>query len=303
MGYMHISNLYTNREILNFKECYAMCKVHGSSAHISFTKSPTGEPIINFFSGGAKHDTFVKLFDPILEQMKKAFIDKNRDELTIFGEVYGGRMQGMSYLYGTEMKFIAFDVKIGFSWLDVPIAEQVVKEFGIEFVPYVKTSTDLVALDALRDAPCMLAVRNNVDFTKLPADKTSVGEGVVLRPLVELKKNNGERIIAKHKGAKFQERKSQPKADMSPEQMKILSDAQEIAEEWVVEERLKNILSHMDPDTNISAMGEVIQAMNADIEREAKGEIMESKEARKAISKKTAELFKEYLQEKLKNNG
>lgn len=35
MAYMHIENLYANQTILESKECYAMEKIHGTSAHIS----------------------------------------------------------------------------------------------------------------------------------------------------------------------------------------------------------------------------------------------------------------------------
>ena len=67
MGYMHIDNLYKNIEIMAFRECYAMEKIHGTSAHISFKPSPgelsyskPGE--ISSFSGGEKHEKFVNLF-------------------------------------------------------------------------------------------------------------------------------------------------------------------------------------------------------------------------------------------------
>ena len=63
MSYMHISNLYRERDILLFKECYAMEKIHGTSAHISFTPSlKPGTEQLNFFSGGEKHENFIKLF-------------------------------------------------------------------------------------------------------------------------------------------------------------------------------------------------------------------------------------------------
>ena len=66
---------------------------------------------INLFSGGAKHDSFVQLFD--LNDLAKRMNANSYDELTVYGEVYGGKMQRMSDTYGTDMKFIAFDVKFG----------------------------------------------------------------------------------------------------------------------------------------------------------------------------------------------
>lgn len=36
MGYMHIDNLYKNQDMLIFRECYALEKIHGTSAHVSW---------------------------------------------------------------------------------------------------------------------------------------------------------------------------------------------------------------------------------------------------------------------------
>ena len=36
MGYAHIDNLYKEQTILMFRECYALEKIHGTSAHISW---------------------------------------------------------------------------------------------------------------------------------------------------------------------------------------------------------------------------------------------------------------------------
>jgi len=58
MAYLDIDNLYKNQEILKFKECYAMEKIHGTSAHISYK-----DGFLSFFSGGSNHETFVALFD------------------------------------------------------------------------------------------------------------------------------------------------------------------------------------------------------------------------------------------------
>ena len=59
MAYMHIDNLYKNQEVLLFKECYAMEKIHGTSAHIR-SKREESETIfvkkiknnLSFSSGG-----------------------------------------------------------------------------------------------------------------------------------------------------------------------------------------------------------------------------------------------------------
>lgn len=53
MGYMHIDNLYKNKDILLLKECYALEKVHGTSAYVIWNGTE-----LRFFSGGASYEQF-----------------------------------------------------------------------------------------------------------------------------------------------------------------------------------------------------------------------------------------------------
>lgn len=279
MGYLSIDNLYKNTDILLFKECYALEKIHGTSAHIAFK-----DKLITFFSGGEKHEKFIKLFDA--SKLLDIYNEKFIDEVTLYGEAYGGSQQGMSGTYGQELKFIVFDVKIGYSWLSVPDAEEVTKSFGLEFVSYEKINTYLTAIDFERNLPSEQAKRNGIKEPKIK-------EGIVLRPLIEVKKNNGERIICKHKNDEFRETKT-PRI-VSDKKLKILSDTQKIANEWVTLERLKHVLDKLPPETSIESTGLVIKSMIKDIYREAKGEIVESALLQKTIGRTTALLFKKYL--------
>ena len=298
MGYLHINNLYRDQIILLFKECYALEKIHGTSAHLRFKPvidSGTGSLSridIDFFSGGTKHETFVKLFcqEALIEAFKSTGItDRN---VTVYGESYGGKEQGMSATYGSVGKFVVFDVQVGDVWLDVPKAESFAKTLGLEFVYYTKISTDLAALDAARDADSVQAIRNGVGAGKKM-------EGVVLRPLVELTLNNGSRVIVKHKRDEFRETATVRKVE-DPAKLKVLSEATAVANEWVTEMRLEHVLQKM-PDHDISKMREIIAAMTEDVLREGSTEIVDSPEVRKAISQKTAVLYKARLQKKLNN--
>lgn len=184
MGYAHISNLYKEQTILLFKECWALEKIHGTSAHVSWKDGR-----LTFSSGGEKHERFVGLFDATLFDK---FAALGHDHVTVYGEAYGGSQQKQAWRYGPQLKFVAFDVNVGSVWLNIPDAADVVAKLGLEFVHYERCSTDLAALDAQRDAPSTQAKRNGVE-----GDKPR--EGVVLRPLIELQFKTGERICAKHK--------------------------------------------------------------------------------------------------------
>jgi hypothetical protein len=285
MGYLHITNLYKDQTLLIFKEVFALEKIHGTSAHLSWTNKQLG-----FHSGGASHVEFVKLFD--VEALTALLLEKFGEiPVTIYGEAYGGTQQGMSKVYGPTLKFIVFDVKINDSWLAVPNAEDVVSKLNLEFVYYTTLPTDVSALDSERDAFSVQAVRNGMGNDK-------PREGIVLRPVIELTTNNGERVIAKHKGEAFRETRTERK--VNPDKQKVLEEASAIADEWVTAMRLEHVLQKFQPDVSIESTGAVIKAMIEDVFREAEGEIVESREAKSAISKKTADLFKFKLQAVLK---
>lgn len=282
MSYMHIDNLYKNQDILMFKRCYAMEKIHGTSTHITWKDNR-----VSLFSGGVDHLAFSNLFD--LEKLKETFEQMNRLEVRIYGEAYGGKCQGMSETYGKDLRFVSFETKIENTWLCVPDAEKVAIHFGLDFVPYNECSTDIDELNKQRDLPSYQSVKCGIVGPKKR-------EGVVLRPLIELRKNNGERIISKHKNDDFAETRT-PR-EVSEKDLEILTQANEIADEWVTEMRLTHVLEQF-PDASIEQTGDIIKAMIEDVEREAEGEIVKSRKVRKAISRNTALMFKQRLKNQL----
>jgi hypothetical protein len=283
MGYLHIVNLYKDNTIQLFKECYALEKIHGTSAHIKWQENK-----LTYFAGGASHDMFVKLFNE--ENLIKVFTEQfGNMSVTVFGEAYGGKLQGMSATYGKELKFVVFDVMIDELWVDVPNAEDIATKLGLEFVSYVQIPTDLGIINEARDKESVQAIRNGCGFGKLR-------EGVVLRPLVECRLNNGQRVIYKHKRDEFMETKTPRQVD--PEKLVILTKANEIVDEWVTPMRLEHVLDKIE-NKSMDNIRCIIKAMVEDVYREGAGEIVESKEVTKLIGTKTVKLFKAYLQQNL----
>jgi len=316
MGYLHINNLYRDQVILMFRECYALEKIHGTSAHITFNFTSGDFWSAKFFSGGESYTKFVSLFDQVKLQTAVKDLDIPIDkEITVFGEAYGGSQQGMSHTYGKELKFIVFDIKIGDNFLSVPDAEDVAKKLGLEFVHYTKVPlvkwgesgnevvTDLRHIDAERDMPSVQAVRNGVSTPEAFMKGEGPGrEGVVLRPLIEMTLNNGQRVIVKHKGDKFKETAT-PRPVVDPSKLKVLSDATAVANEWTTNTRLEHILQKIQParlngeipEFDMSQVPQIIKAMIEDVLREGEGEIVVSESVKKAIGKKAIELFKGFL--------
>ena len=288
MGYLHIDNLYKAQEILAFRRCYALEKIHGTSAHVAWRNGA-----VTLFSGGESHERFTALFDLASLAERFAMRFTALDDVTVYGEAYGGKCQGMSKTYGQALKFVAFDVQVGEAWLAVPQACECVAHLRLEFVDFAEVPTDLLTLDAERDRPSTQAVRNGITEPK-------IREGVVLRPPYEVALNNGQRVIAKHKRAEFAERR-RPNVDLDPTKREQLEGADAIALEWVTPMRLEHVI-----DRVLASRGEkqiamrdtplVIAAMVEDVTREASGEIIDSLPARKAISQRTVQLLKQRVQ-------
>lgn len=278
MGYLSIRNLYQDKTILLFRECWALEKIHGTSAHIAWRNGA-----VHFHSGGAKNETFVALFDK--DRLTAAFKDLGFPKVTIFGEAYGGSILRMSTVYGKAMRFVAFDIQFDEHWSEVPRAAATITDrFGLEFVDHVRVPTDLVVLDAERDKPSVQAVRNGIEAPQLR-------EGVVLRPLQELVQKNGERIICKHKGAAFSETKT-PREVGDDEAS--LAGAQAIADEWVTANRLDHVLDHLGITGALSLdmIPRVVKEMQADVERESTNLVHWDKAASRAVGNAAVYMFK-----------
>src|SRR3990167_1251104 len=102
MSYLHIPNLYKEQDILAFKQVYALEKIHGTSANVSWRDGD-----VKFFSGGENYERFVGLFDR--DRLFDVFKEKFEPSIAVvvFGEAYGGKQQGMSGTYGKDLQFFS----------------------------------------------------------------------------------------------------------------------------------------------------------------------------------------------------
>lgn len=295
MGYLHIDNLYKNQLVMQFRRIYALEKIHGTSAHIKWQ-----DGVLTFFSGGESHEKFVALFDEL--ELGNKFVEKfGQDDrpIIVFGEAYGGKQQGMSETYGPNLRFVAFDVKIGEMWLQVEQAHGICRGLEIEFVDYEQIEATLEEIDRCRDLPSTQATRNGILEPR-------IREGVVLRPPFEVTLNNGSRLIAKHKRDEFRETRSPRIVD--PEKQQLLAEAGAIAEEWVTAERFKHVCDQLVREreykrVEMSDTGSLVKLMYSDVLREGQGEIVNSKELSKAIGAATVKLLKQHIDARLRNDN
>jgi hypothetical protein len=115
---------------------------------------------------------------------------KESNEVCLYGEGVGPRIQGGS-MYGTDQHFVLFDVRIGDWWLTRKSVCDISVSMQIPLVPIVGMG-DLLRM---------------TEFVKGRPDSRygdGLMEGVVARPIGDLRARNGSRIITKLKVCDFE---------------------------------------------------------------------------------------------------
>lgn len=125
------------------------------------------------------------------ELFEQTYGDK---EVILFGEGYGGKIQGCGHGYRPDEWFILFDVLIGDNYQSREWVEKTAQMFGIQVVPILFTGT----------------IRDGIKFVcQHPKSTVSIDdiymEGLVGRPKVELKDRRGNRVIVKIKWNDFKD--------------------------------------------------------------------------------------------------
>lgn len=127
-----------------------------------------------------------EVFLPQIETFRVKFAEG----VCLYGEGYGAKIQKVGANYRLDQDFVLFDVKVGDWWLERSSVEEVAGELKIDTVPIIGRGTlyDMVEL-----------VKGG--FNSVWGDFKA--EGIVARPLVELKSRRGDRIITKLKHRDF----------------------------------------------------------------------------------------------------
>jgi hypothetical protein len=107
----------------------------------------------------------------------------------LYGEGYGPKIQSGGN-YRQDQDIVLFDVKIGEWWLRRPAVENVAGWLGLDVVPIIGQGTLHEAIDMVRGG-------FNSKWGPFMA------EGIVARPVVELRSRSGARIITKIKHRDF----------------------------------------------------------------------------------------------------
>lgn len=111
-------------------------------------------------------------------------------EVILFGEGYGNKIQNGG-AYRSDVDFILFDVMIGDNYQSRESVEDIAKCFSLEIVPIIMYGSIQEAVDFVKTKP-----NSTIGTAKM--------EGVVGRPIVEMRDRCGKRIIIKIKVRDFQ---------------------------------------------------------------------------------------------------
>ena len=137
----------------------------------------------------------------LLEYLEKTFLTTEAEELfeqtygdnnlILYVEGYGAKIQNGGN-YRSDVSFILFDVLIGDNWQEREWVEKTAKMFGIDVVPVVFVGSLEEGVDyVMEHHPSTIG--------------TAMMEGVVGRPMVEMRDRLGKRIIVKIKCEDFKE--------------------------------------------------------------------------------------------------
>lgn len=143
-----------------------------------------------------------QMYLPLVEHVREVcapevmatVFDRDRDapdgppDVCVYGEGYGAKIQkaGGNYCPDGGVKFVVFDIRIGSWWLKWEDVKGICGEAGWPVVPSYGTGTLAEAESAVRQG----LVSHWGSF---------FAEGLVCRPMVDLRMRNGERVIAKVK--------------------------------------------------------------------------------------------------------
>ena len=136
-----------------------------------------------------------EIYLPLLKNLTATFTSEIMSKVfdtpvCLYGEGFGSKIQKGGGNYRADQGFILFDIKVGNWWLKRLDMEEIASQLNIPIVPIICHCT-------IEDA--VLSVKKGIlsTFGNFPA------EGIVLKPLVELKMRNMGRVMTKIKHRDF----------------------------------------------------------------------------------------------------
>lgn len=200
-----------------------------------------------------RRDTVIRLFRLI----KGKYADTKT--VSIYGEMFGGKYPHpdvkndsrvmniqKGVFYAPVHEFYGFDIYVTGAetgrYLPVDETERFFEEGGLFYAKTLFRGVLDECLEYPDDFPSRIA-----GWLGLPPIEDNICEGIVIRPVEPTYLNNGSRLLLKSKNSKFAEKKSirkrQPSLFVKPSYSEALNSQLAVAEEYVTENRLNNVVS------------------------------------------------------------
>jgi len=201
--------------------------------------------------------------------------------VNIFGEMFGGKyphpqvknipqticiQKGVYYCPGHE--FYAFDLYVSTPetgyFFDTDTMNRLFEQAGFFYARTLFRGTFDECLKYPNAFPSQISV-----WLGLPPVDDNICEGIVIRPVKPVYFSNGARLLLKSKNERFAEKKSvkkrQPKLFVEPSYSRELNDLQLVAEEYVTENRLNNVISKIGQVSVPRDTGKLIGLFSKDV--------------------------------------
>lgn len=138
------------------------------------------------------YDKLNEIFKDKLDLFKEVFVNTsdNETEVCLYGEGFGAKIQKGGVYIKDDVDFILFDIKIGKLWLQREDIEIIAKTLNLKIVSIVGEGTLADGIELVTN-----------DLKSIWGD--FIAEGIVARPVIELRDRRGYRIITKIKHKDF----------------------------------------------------------------------------------------------------
>ena len=136
-----------------------------------------------------------KLVPTLTEIQDRLSLSALPESTILYGEGYGAGIQSGG-IYRLDQGFILFDALINGNWQDRETLEGIANDLSLAIVPELQSLPLTTWIEGIRN-------RTAYEHSRVSQHEKIPNEGVVLRPLIELRDRRGERIITKLKFRDF----------------------------------------------------------------------------------------------------
>lgn len=200
-----IEGNYALEEFKNIKQWEVQEKIDGTNIRIHYYLKLQGDrthyydeyPTIEFF-GRSNEASIPRHLEDYLksyfthELLSKSFDLKTNEDIWLFGEGYGPKIQKGGGNYGKEVSFTLFDIKVGKWWLTRETVQTIASQLGVSFPPIIGVMTEEQIVEYVKSRPYSLCSLN-----------PQIMEGVIARTPDLLLLRSGERLMFKLKCKDF----------------------------------------------------------------------------------------------------